>query len=35
MPDSVDSDCDFKNKEDIIKLEGLSSVTFTHTIIAE
>ena len=35
MPDSIDSDCDFSNKEDIIELKGETSITFTHTIIAE
>lgn len=35
MPDSIDSYCDFSQKEDIIELNGNSSITFKHTIIAE
>lgn len=35
MPDSIDSECDFSQKEDIIELNGNSSITFKHTIIAE
>ena len=35
MPDSIDSCNDFSKKEDIIELNGNTSLTFTHTIIPE
>lgn len=35
MPDSLDSNGDFSNKEDIFELAGNSTVTFSHIIIPE
>lgn len=35
MPDSIDSNCDFSKKEDIIELKAGATASFTHMIIAE